>query len=94
MSMRTKSRIEKLLAMRMKRLRSIDGMNQIEAAQLLGMKPASYSDIEASNKNINLNQLETIANGYRVTIGFLLEGTEVGIEEDRLQQIKSSIEFA
>ena len=94
MAKRTKSRIEKLLATRMKRLRSIDGMNQIEAAELMGMKSASYSDIEACNKNINLNQLETIANGYRVTMGFLLEGTEEGIEEERLQQIKSSIEFA
>ena len=64
MAKRIKSRIEKLLATRMKRLRSIDGMNQIEASQLMGMKPASYSDIEACNKNINLNQLETIANGY------------------------------
>ena len=87
------TRIQQLLALRMKRLRGIDGINQIEASQLMGMKPASYSDIEACNKQVNINQLETIANGFRVTIGFLLEGTEVGIEEDRLQQIKSSIEF-
>jgi len=94
LSMAKGTRIQQLLALRMKRLRGIDGINQIEASQLMGMKSASYSDIEACNKRVNINQLETIANGFRVTIGFLLEGTEVGIEEDRLQQIKSSIEFA
>ena len=78
---------------RIKRLRKMEGISQVRAAELLNWTSASYSDVEAYNKQLTLDKLDELARLYRVTIGFLAEGIEAGVQKDRLRKIKGSIEF-
>tara|TARA_R100000951_G_C2607025_1_gene169995 strand:- start:329 stop:616 length:288 start_codon:yes stop_codon:yes gene_type:complete len=84
---------QRRLAERLKRLRSMRGWNQLVAAQHCGMKGASYSDIEACNKRVDLDKLVTLARVFKVTVGFLIEGTLEGVPLESREQMEKSIEW-
>ena len=81
------------LAERLKRLRSMRGWNQLIAAHHCEMKGASYSDIEACNKRIDLDKLVTLAKVFEVTVGFLVEGTLEGVPTETRKKMEQSIEW-
>lgn len=84
---------QRRLAERLKRLRSMRGWNQLSAAYHCGMKGASYSDIEACNKRIDLDKLITLAKVFEVTVGFLVEGTLEGVPTETRKKMEDSIEW-
>ena len=51
------------------------------------MKPTSYSDLEQGAKRIDLDKLITIANVFRVPVGFLANGEREGLSFERKEQI-------
>ncbi len=57
------------------------------------MKGASYSDIEACNKRIDLDKLVKLAKVFEVTVGFLVEGTLEGVPEETRNNMEQSIEW-
>lgn len=69
------------------------GWNQLSAAYHCGMKGASYSDIEACNKRIDLDKLVTLAKVFEVTVGFLVEGTLEGVPTETRKKMENSIEW-
>lgn len=72
---------------RIRILRLDNGWSQKETANHLDMKPTSYSDLEQGAKRIDLDKLITIANVFKVPVGFLANGERDGLSFKRKEQI-------
>ncbi len=60
--------------LRLRSLRRERNFTQIQLADHLGIDRSFISDIERGNKTITLSYLETVAQGFELTLGQLLEG--------------------
>ena len=73
-----KSQSETLYSERVERLETVriaKEVNQIQFAKMLGIKPASYSDIKMGRSGISKNVMWKLENELNVSIKWLLTGT-------------------
>lgn len=52
------------------------GMSQEAFANSIGMDRSYYASIETGMRNVTLSSIGKIAEGFKVSISFLLEGVE------------------
>jgi len=65
------------VAARMRELRSETGLSQEKFALLIGMDRTYYSSIEVGRRNITLNSLSKICNGFNITLSEFFEGITI-----------------
>ena len=58
--------------MRLRQLRLKSGMTQVELASYLGLDRSYLSDVEGGKKNMSLSYLETVAQGFKISLAELL----------------------
>ncbi len=59
---------------RLRELRVERDMTQTEMADFLGIDRSFISDVERGKKTMSLSYLETVAQGFRLTLAKLMEG--------------------
>ena len=62
------------LGCRLKKLRAERGYSQEQFAKLIDMDRSYYASIETGRRNVTLQNLAKIANGFGITLSELLEG--------------------
>lgn len=59
---------------RLRRLRTVNNLTQVELGSALGVSPSTVSRWEASDTNISSNYLESLSKLYKVSKQFILSG--------------------
>ena len=59
---------------KLRAIREGKGISQEKFALSIGMDRTYYSSVEAGRRNISLNNLKKIADGYEITLSQLFEG--------------------
>ena len=62
--------------LRIKDLRDERGLSQRGFAALIGMSPTYLADIERGARNVSIDNMKTIADGFGVTFHEMTEGME------------------
>lgn len=62
---------------RLKELRSFTGISQEKFALKIGMDRTYYASVEAGRRNISLENIKKIADGFDLTLSELFEGVGV-----------------
>ena len=75
------------IAKRLRNAREAAGVSQGQVARLLGMHRPTISEIEAGNRRVSAEELNTFAQTYDVTVSWLLGESAEQLETDdpRLQ---------
>ena len=60
--------IRKVIGIRLRELRKLKGLNQVKMADLAGVNPKYYSEIERGQRNVTIKILEKIATKLGVTL--------------------------
>lgn len=66
--------IQKWLPDRIKELRSETGLSQEKFALKIGMDRSYFASVEAGKRNISLNNLEKIINGFGISFEEFFKG--------------------
>ena len=62
---------------RIKKLRKETGLSQEKFALKIGMDRTYYSSVESGKRNISLQNIEKIANGFEITISQLFNDLKI-----------------
>lgn len=68
---------------RCKMLRAETGLSQMDFAEQIGMDRSYYASIEVGMRNVTLQNVRKIADGFDITIAQLLDGVGESEEDDR-----------
>lgn len=68
--------IQKQLGLAIKHLREEMGISQEKFALLIGMDRTYYSSVEAGKRNISLQNIKKIADGFDISISALFDVVE------------------
>lgn len=79
-----KQRMQKLLAVQLRKARKRLGLTQEELAAGLGITPGYVSSIEQGNRNPSFEFLFKLSRKYNVAPNFLVGGTTIFIEKGEL----------
>ena len=68
--------LQRSFGLRCKELRNELGCSQEQFALKIGMDRSYYASIEVGRRNVSLSNLNKIAQGFDVSISYLLEGVK------------------
>lgn len=71
-----KNRLQIVLGARVKSLRADTGLSQEKFALKIDMDRTYLASIEAGYRNVSLNNLKKLADGFEISISELLKGVE------------------
>lgn len=66
--------ITKSFGQRLKELRSQEGLSQEKFALKIGMDRTYYASVESGKRNISLENIKKIANGFDISLSELFKG--------------------
>lgn len=67
---------------RIKELRKARGLDQLQASQIIGVSRSQWSNLENGKRNLNIQQIKTIADYFGVTLSTL------GVDTDAIETVE------
>lgn len=67
---------------RIKELRRARGLDQLQASQIIGVSRSQWSNLENGKRNLNIQQIKTIADYFNVTLSTL------GVDTDAIETVE------
>lgn len=67
---------------RIKELRRARGLDQLQASQIIGVSRSQWSNLENGKRNLNIQQIKTIADYFGVTLSTL------GVDTDAVETVE------
>lgn len=67
---------------RIKELRKARGLDQLQASQIIGVSRSQWSNLENGKRNLNIQQIKTIADYFGVTLSTL------GVDTDAVETVE------
>lgn len=67
---------------RIKELRKARGLDQLQASQIIGVSRSQWSNLENGKRNLNIQQIKTVADYFGVTLSTL------GVDTDAVETVE------
>lgn len=67
---------------RIKELRKARGLDQLQASQIIGVSRSQWSNLENGKRNLNIQQIKTIADYFGVTLSTL------GVDSEAVETVE------